>query len=180
MKQFIYYQRPAVIADSGSHTAGKRFFAAILALALGGMAGSAYGLGESCNVSSSGVNFGVYDVFSTNANDAAGNIQVACTNGLISLLVSYNIRLSTGGGSYASRSMASGGSHSLSYNLYTDSNHSIVWGDGSAGTGIRNDGYLLGILSTVTRNYPVYGRIPALQNAYVGIYSDTITMTVNY
>lgn len=163
MKQFINYKRPAD---------GRRFFPAILALVLG--AGSAYG--AKCTVSTSGVSFGVYDVFSTGNNEATGYINVSCN--AIGVLVSYNILLSTGGGSFASRSMASG-SHNFAYNLYTTSGYSIVWGDGTGGTGTVSDSFPKGENSR-DRDHAVYGRIPAGQNAYVGNYSDTITVTINY
>lgn len=161
---------------SGSHKLRTWVFAAILSLALGGQASSAYG--ATCSVSSSSVNFSVYDVFSLTANDSVGDISVACTGVIISILVSYNILLSTGGGSYASRSMASGSDH-ITYNLYINSSRSIVWGNGSSGTEVVSDGYLVA-LSTVTIHYPVYGRIPVRQNVATGNYSDTLTVTVNY
>ncbi|BBA33301.1 spore coat U domain-containing protein [Methylocaldum marinum] len=63
--------------------------------------------------------------------------------------------------------------------MYTDSARSSIWGDGSAGTQTVSDGYLLGLL-TVTRHYPVYGRIPADQNVSPGVYLDTIFVTVLY
>lgn len=175
MKQFIYYKRPAAIACSGSSAVRNRVFAAMLSL--GVPAGSVYA-DATCSVSTSGVSFGAYDVFSPGANDAAGNISVACTGLTESSTAAYDILLSTGGGSYASRLMASG-SNPLTYNLYTNSSRSIVWGDGSAGTAVVSDGYGLG-LTTVTNHYPIYGRIPAGQNAYVGNYSDTLVVTVNY
>jgi spore coat protein U-like protein len=120
-----------------------------------------------CTVSTPGVNFGSYDVFSNQNLDSTGNISVICDIG-----VSYTIFLSPGGGSYASRSMA-GGVHRLSYNLYTDPSRTSVWGDGSGGTSIAGG-------SAIPANHPVYGRIPARQNVYVGSYSDSITVTLNF
>ena len=172
MKQFIDYQCTA---------AGKRLFAALLALALGGMAGSAYG--ASCAVSSSGVSFGVYNVFNSGDNDSAGIIHVACT-GLSSVGVAYEIKLNVGvgsGSSFSSRVMTSttDSSHHLNYNLYTNSSHTSVWGDGSAGTTTVSGGFLLGIDSQAT-DHDIFGRVLARQNAYVGSYSDTVTMTINF
>ncbi|MDD5633165.1 MAG: spore coat U domain-containing protein [Methylococcales bacterium] len=172
MKQFINYQHPA---------ASKRFFAAILALALGGMAGSAYG--ASCSVSSSGVSFGVYNVFNSADNDSAGTVHVECT-GLLSIGVTYEIELNVGigsGSSFSSRVMTSttNSGHHLNYNLYTNSSRTSVWGDGSAGTATVSGGFLVGIGSQ-SRDHDIFGRIPARQNAYVGSYSDTITMTINF
>jgi spore coat protein U-like protein len=120
-----------------------------------------------CNVSSPGVNFGSYDTFSNLSLDSTGNVSVICDG-----IIPYSISLSPGGGSYVSRAMASGG-HSLNYNLYTDSTRASVWGDGTASTATINS-------SGTTANHTVYGRIPARQNAYVGIYSDTITITLTF
>jgi len=44
---------------------------------------------------------------------------------------------------------------------------------------LPSDSYDLG-LSAVIKDYSIYGRIPARQNSYVGNYSDTIIVTVNY
>lgn len=157
-----------------------RWFGAVLLLcaALGG-ARDALALAD-CTVSASSVDYGTYDVFNLSDADAAGNVRVSCSLlGLISLLVNYDILLSTGlSGSYAPRKMYNG-SNVLTYNLYTTSSRTTVWGDGTGGTSFINDGYLLGLL-TVTLDYPVYGRLPAQQDVPAGLYSDTITVTVNY
>jgi spore coat protein U-like protein len=150
----------------------------LLAAALALVPQRVLAIGETCTVQASGVNFGIYDPFNSTPTDATGTASVTCS-ALASVLVSYTIRLSTGGsGSYASRTLTSG-SYTLNYNLYTSAAHAAIWGDGSAGTSTVSDSYLLEI-GSVTRDYPVYGRIPAAQNAAVGTYSDTITVTVDY
>lgn len=133
-----------------------------------------------CTVSADNVVFGNYSFLDASPREVTGNIQVSCSLiGLISILVSYEIILSTGNsGNYAARTMTNG-AHQLQYNLFTEPLHHNVWGDGNAGTLTVTDGYLLGLLTTV-RNYPVYGMIPAGQNISTGMYSDTIMITVNY
>lgn len=155
------------------------FKAALLLCAALGPAKEALALPD-CTVSASSVSFGTYDVFSSTDLDAAGNVRVSCSLlGLTSLLVNYDILLSTGtAGSYAPRKMYNG-TYVLAYNLYTTSGRTTVWGDGTGGTSFINDGYLLGLF-TVNRDYPVYGRLPAGQDVPAGFYSDTITVTVNY
>jgi len=49
----------------------------------------------------------------------------------------------------------------------------VVWGDKSNGT--SNFSALLNLLPVTL---PVYGRIPARQNANAGSYSDTIVVTL--
>lgn len=120
-----------------------------------------------CSVSTVGLNFGNYDVFSTLDNDITGTINVSCQTS-----TSYSISLSSGGGTYASRTMMSAG-NLLSYNLYIDPTRLTIWGDGSAATGtVSNTG--------ITGSSTVYGRIPARQNAVVGIYADIVTVTVTF
>ena len=120
-----------------------------------------------CSVSSPGVSFGSYDPFSAVALNGTGTITVTCNPS-----ASFVISLSPGSGSYALRTMTSG-VHTLDYNLYTSNARTTVWGDGTAGTGtVANSG--------TTFNRTVFGRVPALQNAFVGSYSDTITVTVVY
>jgi len=131
----------------------------------------------SCTTSAQPVAFGNYDPLSASATDSTGDVSVTCTN-LVSLFVNYTVSLSTGGGSYATRQMASGANR-LNYNLYTDLTHLLVWGDGTSGTSKVSAGFLVVVLG-ITAHHTVYGRIPARQNASVGSYSDTITVTVNY
>jgi len=182
MKPFIDYQRTVAGAGSGPHTVTSRVFVVILALALGGMAGSAYGLGETCTVSSNGVSFGVYNVFNSVDNDSVGTIQVSCS-ALAAIRINYSIELNKGGSnSYTLRSMSGGAGHSLNYNLYTDTNRTIVWGDGTGGTQTVSGSFSLTLfIHSDARDHAVYGRIPARQNAYVGSYTDTtITITINF
>jgi spore coat protein U domain-containing protein, fimbrial subunit CupE1/2/3/6 len=132
----------------------------------------------SCSVAASGVNFGTYNPLSGTPKDAAGTVTFSC-NVLAGLLMSWTVSLSTGNsGSYAPRLLSNGVS-TLSYNLYTSAAHSSVWGDGTGVTGLVSDHVLL-IVGLNTFNYPVYGRIPAGQDAAAGGYTDTIMVTVNY
>ena len=132
-----------------------------------------------CTTVALSVDFGSYNPFSAAPLDSTGQVGVSCTGGAISALVNYTIRLSTGSsGGFSARRMAHGASH-LDYNLYTNSSRSIVWGDGAGGTSSVTDSYTVGLL-TVTRNYPVYARVPAQQNVMPGLYADTIVITVDY
>lgn len=158
-----------------------RLFAVLACMVLLACASpSAQALLVTCDTSASGVAFGTYPPFSASPTDSTGTVTVTCTPTVLGLLVSYTIALSTGNsGNYAARSMSSGAS-TLNYQLYTDAARSTVWGDGSAGTATISDGYTIDLLAPVTRNYTVYGRIPALQPANPGAYSDTIVVTVTY
>ena len=125
--------------------------------------------GHACTFNVTGVNFGSYDVFSNAALDSTGNIDVNCDSG-----VGYSMALTAGGGTHTQRVMNSGG-HRLSYNLYTAANRAVVWGDATSGT-VTVNGTGIG----VNVNHWVYGRIPALQNAHAGSYSDTIIVELTF
>lgn len=135
----------------------------------------------SCTTSATSLSFGNYAFTTSAPTDAAGSVNVTCVSGLVSLLLSYDILLGAGSsGSYAARTMANG-SNQLQYNLYAASPPASVWGDGSGATTVVQYGpLLLAVLSQISCNYPVYGRVPAGQNVPAGVYQDTITVTVNY
>jgi spore coat protein U-like protein len=135
-------------------------------------------LHAACSVSATDLAFGPYDVHQGTPTDGAGSVSVNCTF-LIAVLLSYEIRLSTGqSGTYGTRTMQ-GGTYDLDYNLYTDSTRTTVWGDGGGGTGTISYAALIALL-VHNASYTVYGRIPALQNVAAGSYSDTITVTLEY
>jgi spore coat protein U-like protein len=126
---------------------------------------------SSCSFRSvSSVSFGAYDVFSPLANNnGVGSLSIKCTGGANSV-----ITLSTGqSNNYASRVMRSGG-NLLNYNLYTSTAHGQVWGDGSGGSSVA------ATVNNGTSTLNVFGQIPAGQDAAVGIYTDNITVTVNF
>lgn len=136
------------------------------------------GLGCNCTIAANSFNFGTYDPLSAVANDTTGTVSVTCSALVINALVNYDIQLSTGSSSsYTERTMISG-AYNLGYNFYTNSSRTLVWGDGSGGTSVINDGYTLAILAPVTRNYTIYGQIPAEQAVAPGAYTDSIVATV--
>lgn len=136
-------------------------------------------LGLDCSVSVSGLVFGVYDPTNTNAATASANIQTTCSVLLVSVISQIKVTLNTGGsGTYISREMTNG-SGLLTYNLYQDAAHTIVWGDGSEGSQDLTNNYLIDLLGT-TINHTIYGQMPAGQFVEPGSYSDTIVVTVEF
>jgi spore coat protein U-like protein len=124
-----------------------------------------------CLVSATPVAFGTYLPFSGAPTDSTGTVTVTCFGS-----ATISIALSTGGsGSFSSRQMTNGGAHLL-YQLYANTTHTTVWGDGTGGTVTVTD-TLTGFSN---RNYIAYGRIPTLQTVRPGSYADTITVTVSY
>ncbi|MGN6314236.1 MAG: Csu type fimbrial protein [Rhodanobacteraceae bacterium] len=120
-----------------------------------------------CSLNVQGVNFGSYDFMSSQNLDSTGHVTVTCD-----VSSSFSIGLSTGAGTYASRTMQNG-AHQLSYNLYTDPAHTMVWGDGTGGSVVVSG-------SGTNVDEVVYGSAPAGQNPYLGAYSDAITVTLTF
>lgn len=126
-----------------------------------------------CTVSSTSVSFGSFSPLTLDSVVSTGSITVNCTD-----VSFYSLTLSTGSGTYNPRSMVAGGHH-LDYNLYRDAAYQEVWGDGNAGT------YPVSLNNPVNGQnnlHTIYGRIPlSIQRAaYVGTYSDSITVTVTF
>ncbi|MFZ6658280.1 Csu type fimbrial protein [Undibacterium sp. TJN19] len=124
---------------------------------------------SACSVTGSTLAFGAY----TSAQiDNSASLTVICTNS-----TPYNVGLDVGSGSGATlavRKMTGSVSGTLNYSLYKDSGRSTVWGntvgtDTATGTG-----------NGLSQSMTVYGRVPAGQNPGVGVYSDSVTVTLTY
>ncbi len=127
--------------------------------------------------------FGVYDTLYASPVLINSTITVACTVTLAALNpIPYTISLSTSGTSNTmARAMAGPLGSLLQYNLFTSASYATVWGNGTAGTQtVAGSVTPLSLASLVQQNHTVYGRIPALQTVRVGVYLDSITVTVDY
>jgi spore coat protein U-like protein len=131
---------------------------------------------RACTISATGVPFGAYNPQTAGADDGTGTVNLACPTAVTAPVVA----LSTGqSGTYAARRMTSG-AYNLTYNLYTSSARTTIWGNGTGGSVTQT--LSGGTLSGGTRNFSrsIFGRIPALQNVGAGSYSDTIILTVTF
>lgn len=141
--------------------------------------GSCIGLNCTCTIAANPFNFGSYAPLSGTTTSTTGTVSVTCSALIAGLNVSYVISLTSGSsGTYTARKMQFS-PYQLNYNLYTDAAYSTVWGDGTASTSTVSDSYNLALIS-MTRNYTVYGLIPASQQVGAGSYTDTITATVTF
>ena len=159
----------------------------LLLLACAGFAPRAFAANEDCTVNASGVAFGTYDPGSATPLDGQGTVQVDCRGNAIVV----NITLGPGGsGSYAARRMTNG-TDNLFYNLYLDTNRTVVFGNGTGGSSAGPCTTGIGNSSTgCTSSNPngsdrravraIYGRVNASQNVGVGTYTDTITYRVTF
>ncbi len=128
-----------------------------------------------CTVSATGISFGTYNPLSGSNRDDTGNVRISCSGGVGT--VAYTIRLNR---TSAGFSRMVSGNHRLVYELYTDPAHTIVWGDGSNGTGVISGTLDVSRMGS-SSSHAVYGRLPGRQtSAAVGSYSDTLTFTLVY
>lgn len=134
---------------------------------------------QTCVVASSGLAFGTYDPFAPTAASITGTVSVTC-QAVAAIGVSYSIQIGTGGGGTFNTRMLAAGAGRLSYQLYTTTTRGTVWGDGTGGTGVVSDGYLLVALGSTSKNYTIYGTISARQMVPAGMYSDTSTVLIVY
>lgn len=133
---------------------------------------------KSCSIdSASTLAFGNYNPISSTPLDQTSSIVVRCTNG-----TPYTLALNGGtttGGTIAGRLMTTGAVNTLSYQLYTNSGRTTVWGDGTLGSSTVT-GTGTGVLVANEQTLTVYGRIPINQTSAIGTYSDTITATLTF
>jgi spore coat protein U-like protein len=131
-----------------------------------------------CNITSTPVNFGSYDVFSSVPLDTTGTVSVSCHTPAHKT-IPMEVTISSGfSGGFNPRRMRRGtGSDRMDYYLFINASRTRIWGDGSNGTtffrgNIHRDSPL---------SLPVYGRVPAHQNNLrAGSYSDSLVVTVSW
>ncbi len=149
------------------------------------LASAAVFAGVDCTVTASGPAFGTYDPTLSADDDSTGSVTVTCnyiSPGSVADAV-YTLALSTGSsGTYAARRMNAGSSQ-LGYNLFTDAARSQVWGNATGGSAVISGTLRVGPgvgNGTRSQTYTVYGRVPALQDADTGSYSDSILVTLTF
>lgn len=154
----------------------------LVLVACAATAASPVGAAVSCSASASGVVFGTYSPLSATPLNSNGTVTVSCT--LLSggsTTVSMTIALSAGtSGSFAARTLAAG-TQQLRYNLYVNSGHTQVWGDGSGGSSSVAAALPLTAASpTQQTSRTLHGQIGAGQDVGAGSYLDTLVVTIIY
>jgi spore coat protein U-like protein len=140
---------------------------ALMSLLIGGYANAA------CNIAVTPMNFGAYNVFASTPLRSTGTFSVTC-NEAPPPTVTITVGASAVSGVINPRQMRSSNGDALTYNLFTDSALSLVWGDGVSGGNV--------LRQKVTKNKAwnaiVYGSLPALQNVSAGSYGDNLVVTI--
>ena len=135
---------------------------------------SSKSIAQGCTVSVVPVNFGSYETLSSAPNYSTGEVSVLCTSDLPFLIMTNPG--SHSGGSFQPRKMYSTGSgDTLNYNLYRNSTHNEIWGDGTGSTYTN-----AGIGTNIIQQFTVYGRLPGMQNVQGGSYADQVTVILPF
>jgi spore coat protein U-like protein len=122
---------------------------------------------QSCkNLGATAVAFGTYNVFTAADLTGVGTISYSCPPPLapvVAISASAN-------GAYKPRQMTAG-ANTLAYELYKDAAMTVVWGVGADQQAVPSGN---------GKTASVYARLFQQQDAAVGAYSDTITVTFNF
>lgn len=133
----------------------------------------------SCEINTAGVadiDFGQHGIFATDV-DQTTELKVTCTKAS-----PYSIALNDGqnastGGDVNTRRMVGidtlNTSDYVSYNLYSDTGRSTVWGNTLESNVVASTG------TGDEQTHTIYGRVPST-NHTVGQYKDTVTATVTF
>ena len=128
-----------------------------------------------CKLTVTPLDFGLYNPGVTAPLDVTGNIDVRCTGGAGSFVLTISQSAS---GGFAPRRMVSG-PYLMEYNLYADPARQLIWGDGTGGT-VVNSGEKRAPGRPVSFSFPIYGRIFPRQNVAEGMYTDSLLITSVY
>jgi spore coat protein U-like protein len=135
----------------------------------------------SCSITSPTLAFSSYDPLLGTADDSTAVIQVSCVRTVLpSETANYTLTSSVGNGAnYATRVMLRGADQ-LTYNVYSNSARTQIWGNGTNSTFTITGGFTLNNNTTRSRNHTLYGRIPPLQDITAGTYNDTLVTTLTF
>lgn len=144
----------------------------LLALSTPGHAG--------CTTSFSGLAFGAYPTLVSADVTSSATISIDCQNmpGGSSYTLGLGPSAAGSGNRISTRYLSNTqGGDLMTFNLFTDANRTILWGDGVTGALIRGNLDTGGRQSSVA----VYGRIPAGQNTLrAGSFLSSMTITLTY
>ena len=128
-----------------------------------------------CRISVNDLSFGAYDPLGTNAAtdlEATTRVSVVCTKNSVA-----TVSLDGGGtlDSGAALRQMSMGDFRLEYQLYRDSEHRLLWGEGDFSERVIGAGSVV-----EPQILFVYGRIPRGQVVPAGAYADVVTARIDF
>ncbi|MBU8545387.1 MULTISPECIES: spore coat protein U domain-containing protein [Roseomonadaceae] len=134
----------------------------------------------SCSVTSTSMSFGSYDGSMASPTVSTAIIAVTCLALDQPTVVTFSIALLGGTGGQGGRQLSSGAER-LDFEIYTDANRSIVFGEGAGGTALLSGSGTASQVAPLRMNFTVYGRAPARQRApRAGAYTEALTVLMTY
>jgi len=125
-----------------------------------------------CTIETRPLSFGTYDPLANADLDALAQVIYTCNNQARKI----RIEMTTGwSNQFSPRSMRATTTDQLDYNIYLDSTHQTIWGQGAYGTDVYYQNNPPNGTPVVV---PAYGRIFARQQPAPGNYSDILTVRV--
>lgn len=134
----------------------------------------------SCVLVTENVAFGSYDGVEAKEKAVQGNVGVRCTDGVLAYVL-LDQGLSADADSTCSapkRRMKTQDGKFLAYELYIE--EKLPWSDSQWGCSSDSWGVVYSMSSLEFFNIPVGGVITAGQNAQIGVYTDTVGVTVTF
>src|ERR1700736_3071277 len=125
-----------------------------------------------CTIGAFTMAFGAYDPFAGAPLDQTAVVSINCTKGT-SGTVSFDLGVNASG---AVRRMkdTGAGTNFLTYEIYTDAAHTIVW------NAVNTVSLGPSVLKNTALTATAYGRVPNGQDAAVMSYQDTLVATVTF
>jgi spore coat protein U-like protein len=126
-----------------------------------------------CSIATTPLAFGAYDPVADNLViplDRTGTVIIRCTKG-----ATANIGLDLGDNPLAGTRRMTDGTNLLTYQIYSDANHTQVWGNAAPAWFTAPPAP-----SAAARSFFVYGRVFAAQDVPSGNYADIVEATVNF
>lgn len=136
---------------------------------------------ETCVISAGVLNFGAYDPTGKNNRVRAQSVlQVKCTNGGASKRIALGEGKTPSSGSTCAaplRQMVSPTGDVLAYQIYVNAAETVPWGHC-----VNNSMVLMppSTSSLIPQDVPVFGAIPANQDARKGNYTDTLNVRISF
>jgi spore coat protein U-like protein len=156
----------------------KRWCAILLLQSCVVLGGRAWG--QTCSVAATPLAFGnTYQPLIGTPVTTTSTVTVTCVPFIIAIGINYTISLGPGGGTIAARRMTTTGG-TLRYQIYRDMAMTQIWGDGTGGSFAVGGSFTLSLLFPVTATFTAYGIIPANSTGSVGMYNDSVMITITY
>ncbi|PTE00398.1 Csu type fimbrial protein [Pandoraea apista] len=125
---------------------------------------------NNCTIAAANITFATQSAL-TRPVAGAGQLTVQCTNN-----DAFRVSLSAGLlGTVTSRSMTGPTGSRVSYQLYLDSGYATIWGDGTSGTS-----QLSAVGTGIVQFIPIYALVPSQSTPAPGIYTDSVTATIQF